>query len=65
MEYGPVKAVKVYLEGSSRGDIDVAMLKKVRDRFLALGISVSGSMVAVSVHGGPSTYSNQERHGCA
>ena len=58
--FGPVKPEKVYLEGSSRGDVDIAMLKQVRDRFLALGIKVSGSMVAVSPHGGPSTYNNQE-----
>jgi hypothetical protein len=58
--FGPVKPVKVYLEGSSRGDVDVAMLKKVRDKFLALGISVSGSMVATSARGGPSAYNNQE-----
>jgi hypothetical protein len=61
MEYfAPVKPVRVYLEGASSGNIDIAMLKKVRDRFLAMGIKVSGAMVPVSVHGGPSTYNNQE-----
>jgi hypothetical protein len=58
--FAPVKPFKVYLEGSSRGVIDVEMLKKLRDKFLSLGIKVSGSMVAGSAHGGTSTYNNQE-----
>ena len=59
MEYfAPIKAYKVYLEGNSRDDVDAALLKKVSDRFKAMGIEVSGSMVPVSSKGGPSTYND-------
>ncbi len=58
MEYfAPIKPYKVYLEGSSEGEIDIAMMKKVADRFRSMGIETSGSMVAVGPHG-PSTYNN-------
>jgi hypothetical protein len=62
MEYFvPVKAYKVYLEGNSHGGkINVPLLKRVRDRFKAMGIQVWGSMVPVSSKGGPSTYNDQE-----
>ena len=60
MEYfGPIKPYKVYLEGSSEKEIDVALMKKVADRFRSLGIKVSGSMVAVG-HRGPSVYNNAD-----
>ena len=61
MEYfAPVKAYKVYLESSSSDDVDVALLKKVTDRFKTIGIEVSGSMVPVSSKGGPSTYNDPD-----
>jgi len=60
MEYfGPIKPYKVYLEGSSEKEIDVAFLKRVADRILSRGIKVSGSMVAVG-HRGPSVYNNAD-----
>ncbi len=60
MEYfAPVKVERVYLEGSGRGEIDVALLKKVADRFRAMGVSVSGSMVPVGKRG-PSIYNNPD-----
>jgi hypothetical protein len=60
MEYfGPIKPYKAYLEGSSEKEIDVALMKKVADRFRSLGIKVSGSMVAVG-HRGPSVYNNAD-----
>jgi hypothetical protein len=58
MEYfAPIKPVHVYLEGASRGEINVPLLKKVADRFRAMGIKVSGAMVPVGEQG-PSTYNN-------
>jgi hypothetical protein len=61
MEYfAPVKAERVYLEGSTNKEVDVDMLKKVRDRFLAMGIKVSGAMVSNSLRGGPSSYNNRD-----
>jgi len=61
MEYfAPVKPERVYLEGSTSRDVDVAMLKTVRDRFIALGIKVSGAMVSNSLRGGPSSYNNDD-----
>jgi hypothetical protein len=58
MEYfAPIKPVHVYLEGSSRGPTNVALLKTVADRFRKLGMKVSGAMVPVGEHG-PSTYNN-------
>ncbi len=60
MEYfRPIKAYKVYLEGSSEKEIDVALMKKVADRFRSLGIKVSGSMVPVGRRG-PSVYNNAD-----
>ena len=47
----------MYLEGNSEADIDVALMKKIADRFRSMGIKVSGSMVAVGRHG-PSVYNN-------
>ena len=61
MEYfAPVKPERVYLEGNSQGDINVELLKNITGRFKAMGIKVSGCMVPVSPHGGPSTYNNPE-----
>jgi hypothetical protein len=58
MEYfAPVKPVHVYLEGSSRGTPDVAMLKTVAERLRGMGIRVSGAMVPVGERG-PSIYNN-------
>ena len=60
MEYfAPIKPYKVYLEGSSEKEIDVALLKKIADRFRSRGINVSGSMVPVGRRG-PSVYNNAE-----
>ena len=56
--FAPIKASEVYLEGNSRDDIDIKMLKTVADRFRAMEIEVSGAMVPVSPKGGPSTYNN-------
>lgn len=57
--FAPVKAEKVYLEGNSRGDVDVALMKKVADRFRGMGLKVSGSMVPVGQRG-PSVYNNPD-----
>jgi len=60
MEYfAPIKPVHVYLEGASRGEINVPLLKKIADRFRAMGIRVSGAMVPVGEQG-PSTYNNPQ-----
>jgi hypothetical protein len=58
--FAPIKPAEVYLEGSSRGEINVPLLKKLAAKFKAMGIEVSGCMVPVSEHGGPSTYNNPE-----
>ena len=58
--FAPIKASEVYLEGNSRDDIDIKMLKTVTNRFRAMGIEVSGAMVPVSPKGGPSTYNNTD-----
>ena len=58
--FAPVKAERVYLEGSSRGNVNVDLLKKIADKFRAMGIEVSGSMVPVSPKGGTSTYNNPD-----
>ena len=49
--FAPVKPYKVYLEGNSDADIDVALMKKIADRFRSMGFKISGSMVAVGRHG--------------
>jgi hypothetical protein len=60
MEYfAPVKSTHVYLEAPSRGEVNVALLKKTADRFRAMGIRVSGAMVPTGRQG-PSVYNNQE-----
>ncbi|MGA9363405.1 MAG: hypothetical protein WBW16_03460 [Bacteroidota bacterium] len=60
MEYfAPVKAVHVYLEGSGRGEVNVPLLKTIADKFRAMGIEVSGSMVPVGQRG-PSVYNNPD-----
>jgi hypothetical protein len=58
--FAPIKAKHVYLEGTSRGDIDVVQLKNIVKRFRDMGIEVSGSMVPVSPKGGPSCYNNKD-----
>ncbi len=59
MEYfAPVKPDRVYLESNSGDEVNVPMLKTVAARFREMGIKVSGAMVPVSPHGGPSTYNN-------
>ena len=55
--FAPVRPVHAYLEGRSRGETDIALMKKVADRFRAMGIKVSGAMVPVGAQG-PSTYNN-------
>jgi hypothetical protein len=58
MEYfAPVKPVHVYLEVSSRGAPNIALLKTVAERFRAMGIRVSGGMVPTGERG-PATYNN-------
>ena len=59
MEYfAPVKPDRVYLESNSLEKINIPLLKEVAARFKKMGIKVSGAMVPVSPHGGPSTYNN-------
>ena len=55
--FAPIKPVHIYLEGTGRGEINVPLLKKITDKFRAMGIRVSGAMVPVGEHG-PSTYNN-------
>ncbi len=57
--FAPVKAVHAYLEGTGQGEIDVALFKRVADRFRAMGIKVSGAMVPTGPHG-PSVYNNPD-----
>src|SRR5271169_2009167 len=58
MEYfAPVKPVHVYLEGTGRGEINVALLKRTAERFREMGIRVSGAMVPTGQRG-PSVYNN-------
>jgi len=58
MEYfAPVKPEHVYLEGAGHGEVNVALLKKVADRFHEMGIRVSGAMVPTGQQG-PSVYNN-------
>ncbi len=58
--FAPIKPERVYLEGSSRGEVNVELLKKISDKFKSMGIKVSGSMVPVSPKGGTSTYNNAD-----
>jgi len=55
--FAPVKPDHVYLEGSGHGEVNVPLLKNVTDKFRAMGIKVSGSMVPTG-EWGPSTYNN-------
>ncbi len=57
--FAPVRPYKVYLEGSSEKEVDIALMKKVADRFRSMGVKVSGSMVAVGRRG-PSVYNNED-----
>ncbi len=58
--FAPVKPVKVYLDGLGRdGKENVPLLKKLKEKFNAMGIEADGAMVPVSSRGGPSTYNNQ------
>ena len=60
MEYlGPIKPVNVYLEGNSSGDVNVDLLKKVSNRFRAMGIKTTGAMVPVGLRG-PAAYNNTD-----
>jgi hypothetical protein len=60
MDYlAPVEAERVYLEGNSRGDVDVVLMKKLVDKFHSMGIKVSGSMVPVGLRG-PLSYNNPD-----
>jgi hypothetical protein len=60
MEYfAPVKPVHVYLEGITNGDVNVALLKQVSERFHAMGIRVSGAMVPIGRRG-PSVYNDPQ-----
>jgi hypothetical protein len=57
--FAPVKAERVYLERNSRGDVDVVLMKRLVEKFHAMGIKVSGSMVPVGIRG-PLTYNNPD-----
>lgn len=58
--FAPVNVKHVYLEGNSRGDINVKLLKDIAKRFHDMGIETTGAMVPVSPKGGPSCYNNRE-----
>lgn len=61
MEYfAPIKIHKVYLEGKNHGNEDIALMKKVADRFRALGIIPAGAMVPTSEKGGSCCYNNPD-----
>jgi hypothetical protein len=57
--FAPIKYRHVYLEGTSRGEINVSLLKHIADKFRAMGIRVSGAMVPVGTQGAL-TYTNQK-----
>ena len=57
--FAPVKPVHVYLEGPGHGEINVSLLKKISERFRAIGIKVTGGMVPMG-EAGPSTYHNKK-----
>ena len=60
MEYfAPVKPVHVYLEGITNGEVNVALLKQLSERFRAIGIRVSGAMVPIGRRG-PSVYNDPQ-----
>ncbi len=60
MEYfAPVNPVHVYLEGKTNGDVNVALLKQLSERFHAMGIKVSGAMVPIGRRG-PSVYNDPQ-----
>jgi hypothetical protein len=56
--FAPVKIEKAYLEGNSRGDEEIALMKNVSERFRAMGIKTAGAMVPVAEKGGPMCYNN-------
>jgi hypothetical protein len=55
----PIKPERVYLEGNSRGDVDIELMKRVADRFRGMGIKVTGAMVPVGMRG-PMAYNNPD-----
>ena len=57
--FAPVHPVHVYLEGSGHGPINIPLLKKVAEKFRAIGIRVSGAMVPVGERG-PSVFNNRK-----
>jgi hypothetical protein len=60
MEYlGPVRPERMYLECTTRGDVNVTQMKDLAARFRALGFRVSGAMVP-NVPGGPICYNNPD-----
>jgi hypothetical protein len=58
--FAPVKIEKAYLEGNSRGDEEITLMKKISERFRAVGIKTAGAMVPVSEKGGPMCYNNPD-----
>ena len=58
--FAPIKMKKVYLEGKNRGNEDVELLKKVAERFRAIGIVPAGAMVPTSDKGGPCCYNDPD-----
>jgi hypothetical protein len=58
--FAPIKINRVYLEGKNRGNEDVELMKKVADRFRAMGIVPAGAMVPTSDKGGPCCYNDPD-----
>jgi hypothetical protein len=58
--FAPVRPERFYLEASSKGDVDVALMKKVADAIRAEGIKVSGAIVPV-VPDGPLCYNDPQQ----
>jgi hypothetical protein len=58
--FAPINISKVYLEGKNRGNEDVGLMKKVAERFRAMGIVAAGAMVPTSDKGGPCCYNDPD-----
>jgi hypothetical protein len=57
--FDPIKIGKAYLEGSSRGDEDIPLMKEISEKFHAAGIKTAGAMVPISERG-PMCYNNPQ-----
>lgn len=58
--FAPIKIEKVYLEGKKSDDAEINLMRKIAERFRAIGITPIGAMVPTSERGGPCCYNNQE-----